>query len=372
MITNRRPGDGARPPLRGIVGWLVAFWISLSIVDAHKDWLAYRLAGQPITLVTSLVDQAPWWGVWVLLAPGVALLAWRFPPVGSRWKVRLPVHVVAGILVAGAQVLLSSLLFELRSGEIRWEPLYDRMVDFFGRFVLFNLVAYFGMVGAVAAWTYYRGMREREEEAVQLAVRASELERGMSEARLESLRRQLHPHFLFNSLNTVASLARMGETARVTSMLERLGNLLRLRLDDQPDEITLERELAWMDDYLAIERERFDDRLDIQTSVPRELRRALVPAMLLQPLVENAVRHGIASEDGCGWVEVQAYREESDIVLAVSDSGPVRRDRNRRRHGRRDCGLSDLGGDIINVARPGSRRIGRWLQLRWRVEQRLS
>lgn len=127
MIMHRRPGDGAHPPLRGVVGWMVAFWISLSIVDVHKDWLAYRLAGQPITLVTSLVDQVPWWGVWILLAPVVALLAWRFPPVGSRWKVRLPIQVVAGILVAGAQVLLSSLLFELRSGEIRWEPLSDRM-----------------------------------------------------------------------------------------------------------------------------------------------------------------------------------------------------------------------------------------------------
>jgi LytS/YehU family sensor histidine kinase len=199
---------------------------------------------------------------------------------------------------------------------------YREFVEFFDNFIMFDFIAYLGMVGGVAAWIYYRGMRHREREAVRLAVRSAELERAMSEARLDSLRRQLDPHFLFNSLNTVAGLARRGDVDRVTAMLERLGDLLRLRLDEgQGHEITLERELAWMTLYLAIERERFGDRLNVEAEVPTELHGALVPAMLLQPLVENAVRHGIASENG-GLLGLRVRKDGGRLVIIVTDSGP--------------------------------------------------
>ncbi|MGD8494844.1 MAG: histidine kinase [Gemmatimonadales bacterium] len=315
--------EAARPPLRLVTAWLTAFWVFLWIVDSNKDWVAVRLTGRNPSLLHNLVVQIPWWGAWWLLAPLVAYLAWRFPLTGPCWKIRLLWHVVAGIAVATLQVVISATLFEWRDRTVSLAGVYDRSVDYFNEYVMFGFIAYLGMIGFVAAWTYYRGMRDREREAVRLALRTSKLERAMTEARLEALRRQLHPHFLFNSLNTVAGLARRGETERVTNMLERLGDLLRLRLDDeQPDEITLERELEWMAHYFAIERERFGDRLDVRVTVPRSLQQALVPAMLLQPLVENAVRHGIGSEEERGSVEVSARRDGDRLVITVSDSGP--------------------------------------------------
>lgn len=323
MTTDTAKGADARPPLLLVAGSLVAFWVVLWLTDSYKDYLAARLAGQPVSLSYALCAQSPWWGAWALLAPVAALIAWWFPPAGPRWKVRLAGHCVTACVMGTAHLSLASTLFRWRAADLSGPAVYRHFVGLFTNYMTFDLVAYLGMVGVVAAWTYYRGMRDREGEAVRLAVRAAELERGMSEARLEALRRQLHPHFLFNTLNTVASLARRGEIERVTNMLERLGDLLRLRLhDDQPDEITLETELEWMDHYLAIERERFGDRLDVLTTVPRELRSALVPAMLLQPLVENAVRHGIAAEEGRGQVDVAACRDGERLVITVSDSGP--------------------------------------------------
>jgi LytS/YehU family sensor histidine kinase len=133
---------------------------------------------------------------------------------------------------------------------------------------------------------------------------------------------QLNPHFLFNALNAVAAQVRGGRPDAAVTMLGGLGDLLRYALESSDELLVpLWQELAFLDRYLEIERVRFEDRLEVRVHVPAELHDALVPALLLQPLVENAVRHGIAPRDASGRVEVEAHRDADDLVVAVRDDG---------------------------------------------------
>jgi LytS/YehU family sensor histidine kinase len=157
--------------------------------------------------------------------------------------------------------------------------------------------------------------RRRETMALELRAR-------LSEARLGALRRQLQPHFLYNVLNSIAMLARRGDNKAVVAVINQLGDLLRVVLDESPAELVpLREEVAFIERYLALEKVRFQDRLDIVIDVPQELAEERVPAFILQPLVENALRHGIGGVESGGTVTVRARREASHLVLEVADTG---------------------------------------------------
>lgn len=160
-----------------------------------------------------------------------------------------------------------------------------------------------------------------QQQARARALRASQLEARLAEAQLQALQRQLHPHFLFNTLHAIFTLVRLDPGA-AEQMIERLSELLRVTLaNTATQEVALAEELAYLDRYLAIEKVHFGDRLDVAVDVPLAIRDAAVPYLILQPLVENAVRHGLAPQRGHGTIAVVGGREGDDLVLSVSDSG---------------------------------------------------
>jgi LytS/YehU family sensor histidine kinase len=172
------------------------------------------------------------------------------------------------------------------------------------------------LLGCVHAFAYYVEARDREAQAARLHGQ-------LSEARLNALRMQLQPHFLFNSLNAILVLVRDQESTRAARMLELLSDMLRQVLrSDQSHETTLEEELSLIAQYLAIEQVRFSDRLQIRFEVPAELRLAIVPRFILQPLVENALRHGVAERSDSALIEIGAHQVGEELELWVRDDGP--------------------------------------------------
>ncbi len=181
--------------------------------------------------------------------------------------------------------------------------------------VPWSVVMYFTVLGCVYAFVYFDEARERE---VQAAVLGAQL----ADARLGALRMQLHPHFLFNSLNTVSVLVREEDTQGASRVLELLGDLLRtLVRPDRPHVVRLEEEARFIGEYLEIEGVRFPDRLSVEWSIEPSALDALVPDMLLQPLVENAVRHGVARREGPTRLEVAAHVQGGVLVIDVTDAG---------------------------------------------------
>ena len=189
-------------------------------------------------------------------------------------------------------------------------------------------------VGVCQAITNFRSSQERER-------RAAELEARLTSAKLQALRMQINPHFLFNTLNSIAALVYVNPRA-ADEMLGDLSELLRRSLDSMEEqEIPLAQELEFIGAYLSIEQKRFGDRLRVEQSVPDELRKALVPALILQPLVENAIRHGIEPRRGPGLISIEAKQEDKHLHLIVRDNGRGWPGADLNSSGRRGIGLAN-------------------------------
>jgi LytS/YehU family sensor histidine kinase len=185
---------------------------------------------------------------------------------------------------------------------------------FLGLRAALDVLVYWSLVGVCQAVTNFRSSQERER-------RAAELEARLTSAKLQALRMQINPHFLFNTLNSIATLVYVNPRA-ADEMLGELGELLRRSLDSMEEqEIPLAQELEFIGAYLSIEQKRFGERLRLEQSVPDELMKALVPALILQPLVENAIRHGIEPRRGPGLVSIEAKQEDKQLHLIVRDNG---------------------------------------------------
>ena len=229
------------------------------------------------------------------ITPIVYLFAKRFPFSPSRWKPAVAIHIAGALLLcfgwASLGIILGTLLDIFPAGG----PLSESLP----RWVLISLPSsvfiYFTVLGCIHAVAYFGEARNREAQASRLATQ-------LAEAHLGALRAQLHPHFLFNSLNTAAVLVREKRTEDASRMLELLSDVLRRVLQADEDHlVSLETELAFLRQYLAIEEVRFSDRLKIEWFIEPRAQKAQVPTFILQPIVENAIRHGIAklADSGC-------------------------------------------------------------------------
>jgi two-component system LytT family sensor kinase len=337
---------------------VVGFWLAFGLLESAKMVLSFRMRGEAVTWRASLAYNLPWWLVWAALTPAVvgACRALGLGPRRPSWP-RLAAHLPIGaaVCLVHLAVICAQTYVTAPGGRPRLGPVaYTiRMVD---SFFMLDLLTYAGIVIAYVAWQWYRRYGLEREASLRLRLRAAELERSLVEARLSALRMELNPHFLFNALNSVAGLVRRGEGERAVSVLADLGDLLRSTLDGgRRAEVPLGEELALVERYLAIEGVRFADRLRVSLDVAPEARAAAVPSMILQPLVENALRHGVGQVPGPARLSIAARREGDRLRLSVGDSGPGFGDREGPAPGGRDgIGLSNTRSRLETRYGPGA------------------
>jgi two-component system, LytTR family, sensor kinase len=257
------------------------------------------------------------WLLYGFLTPIVFHFARRYPLVSGTLVRRLPLHLAASWLMCAAWAAGGTVLRALiyPGDDVLTAGSY---IGWFFTSLPFGVAVYFAVLGIEHATRYFAEARERETAAMRLSAQ-------LSEARLGALRMQLNPHFLFNTLNATLVLVRDQDTATATRMLEQLSEVLRQVLrTDRPQEVRLAQEIEFLRQYLAIEQVRFSDRLRTVVRIAPEVENAAVPDFILQPLVENALRHGIASRTEGGSVTIEARREGDDLVIAVAnDGGPA-------------------------------------------------
>jgi len=284
------------------------FWTTIGLIFAlprlahHSDWQAI--------LLSSLSD---WWS-WGLLTPIIIVFDRRLSFASKQIVRRLLAHFASAPLVMVSYVYLSAALAAAMQAA-PWSRLADsRLVPDAMQGMTWNMLIYILILGV---WFAY----QNHHRYVIAELGIERLERNFSEARLNTLRMQLDPHFLFNALNTISSQV-TAEPKLARRMIEHLGDLLRLSLDPKSrNEISLTEELAFLEHYLAIQKIRFGDSLNIVTEISSDTKLAAVPSLILQPLVENAIRHGLSRRSRGGTVTIIAQRNEQMLNIRVLDDG---------------------------------------------------
>jgi two-component system, LytTR family, sensor kinase len=301
--------------------WIVSpsFWTALGLLCGLQIWISMITHGHQLARV--LVYQVLIWNAFFLLTPLISWLARRWPLLPPAPGAVLA-HVLAALVIGPVHSAWWSML-------LVWLRPYDGMGhdnfhDAFGSIVLsglsLQLCFYCGVLVADHAVEYYERFRDRE----RLAAR---LEASLSEARLHALELQIQPHFLFNTLNSISALVRIARHRDAVAMIAGLSDLLRYSLDHAGEQrVVLASELAIIERYLEIERLRFPDRMAFSIEADDEVRRVAVPTLLLQPLAENAIRHGIARDAGPGRIAIRAWRDAGRLRIEVWNTGGLRAD----------------------------------------------
>jgi len=302
---------------------ILAVATALGLFSSFQASQAIRLFDpKPEPFILLLGLNYGYWYTWALLAPIVLYLGRRFPFERGRWTRSIPVHLVAVLVVTFLHVLISRWLAghvtaafwdgPMSAPKLTWWQLVWR--EYFHSFD-WEMMTYWAIILFHYAAEYYGQAQDR-------TLRNAQLETRLAEAQLQALQRQLHPHFLFNTLNAISALMHRDVEA-ADQMLARLSDLLRMALDHPGvQEIPLKDELDFLEKYLEIEQARFGARLTVNFDIDPETLDALVPNLLLQPLVENSIRHAIAIRIEPGAIEVVARRMDDRLQLQVRDNGP--------------------------------------------------
>ena len=307
-----------------LYGLCFVVWVLVGLFFFSQDLTRKLASGEP----------TPWWhyliswligsSLLALLTPTVFWLARRFAFERRNWPVRLLQHLLLGIAFTLIQLGVEGILL----WGIGVFPAYMKTPVAAIIFLLIigfhqTFLTYWTLLGLQYAWQYYRRYQEREKEALRLELRASELQSQLTQAQLGALKMQLQPHFLFNTLNAITVLVRQRKSLEAEHTIAQFSDLLRLLLEDvDSQEIPLRRELTYLKLYLSIEQVRFHDRLRVEIVTDPTTLDANVPHMILQPIVENAIRHGIGRSSSAGHILIQASQEENGLQIVVKDDGP--------------------------------------------------
>jgi hypothetical protein len=297
------------------------FWLGLGLFFGSQGPFASVVLGRNASEWREVL--ASWvvhWLAWGLFFVPVSRLARRFPLAPFSWR-HLAVHLVAGPIVSTLQLAVMELgSYPIHAGTLDAAGYSRDLVSELGIHSHLNLLTYWVILGAVVTFDAFQ--RSRAEQ-----LRASRLAELLAQAELAALRMQLHPHFLFNSLHTAAELVHENPNAAEKSLLG-LADLLRRALHaGERGETTLAEELEFVDGYLDLERARLEGRLAVSYRVPEELLAARLPSLLLQPLVENAIRHGIAQRPQGGEIVLAAERLAGDRLRIDVDNDTAERPR---------------------------------------------
>lgn len=304
----------------------VLVWSIPGVAALSFYYLNQTVMAQPLNWSYALISTLPNWYIWAFLTPVIVKLSRSHPIDQDNWKqVLTTVHIPA--LVASMLVHSAVNLMLFRTTGLHEEvSLGLYRVHFFTR-IHANIFTYTAIVGLYSAWEYYRRYVSREAQTAALQIQ-------LAQANLRALKMQIHPHFLFNTLHSVAALVRKSENRLAVNMLGQLGQFLRLALENKgQQEIPLEQELDFLRRYLAIEQTRFGDRLRVEIEMDEELQGAYVPNLILQPIVENAIHHGISPSMDKGVIRIFARLKDEVVSMTVADNGPGLRNPERLQKG---------------------------------------
>jgi two-component system LytT family sensor kinase len=279
-------------------------------------------------------DATPWWHylvgwllgvyIWAFLTPIILLLGRKFPLERRNWLRRTALQLLLSAVFSVVELTLETALYSrlhlfptfVNNFRGSLAPLLIR--GFHG-----DILNYWIVLGVQWGVLYYRRYQERSREVLKFELRASELQSQLMSAQLNALKMQLQPHFLFNTLNAITVLVRQQRAKDAEQMLGHLSDLLRRVLEDiDTQEVSLRRELEYLQLYLAIEQVRFADRLRVEVSADPQVQEALMPQLILQPIVENAIRHGIGQSSSAGRILINASKSDGTLELRVQDDGP--------------------------------------------------
>jgi len=295
---------------------ILAIWTFIGLVFTFQGYFTSYRSERPMLFTESLYMQMSWAYLFALATPLVLFAAARLPIEKNNWVRSALLHIPISIILSGLVTALGRVIIWLRFGYPMGKPL---TMESMWRFVVSNFSEGIGIYLLIAlsyyAYSYYQRYREGR-------LRTLQLEAQLSHAQLQALKMQLHPHFLFNTLHAISALLNKDvEAAR--KMITRLGDFLRLTLENSgSQEVTLQQEMEFLRCYLEIERIRFQNRLVTRMDISPQSLEAKVPNLILQPIVENAIRHGIAPRSTTGLLEIEAKRLNGTLRIKVRDNGP--------------------------------------------------
>lgn len=301
------------------VRWIGTFfiWTAVGLFFASQALLWDRYVfGELITWERALTLNLTFYYIWGFFSPVVFWLGKKFRLERQSLFQSLIVHIPASALFTVIQLIAAETVFQtIRSSPLRLYDAFQAIQFSFAFNFHINLLTYWAILGISYGRDYYKKFQDRE-------LRATHLEAQLSQAQLQALKMQLHPHFFFNTLNTISSLMHK-DVQDADRVLARLGDLLRYSLRNVGvQEVTLKEELEFLQRYLEIEQIRFGERLKVYMMIDQSLSEAKVPNLILQPLVENAIRYAVGPRTSGGTIEISAERVNGNLKLSVKDNGP--------------------------------------------------
>lgn len=302
----------SRWPIR--LGLIWGVWTVMAFFFATQVYMLYYHEEKPVPFKRALFVEGLGCFLWALSTPFVLRLARRFRIERNNWRRRVPLHFAMGLGLISTMMTIDYVVYMFGTG--RPENLTAVHI---AQFLIYNvdrfLLTYWVIVLSSHAFNYYRSFRKGEINAAQLRTQ-------LAQAQLEALKMQLHPHFLFNTLHSISALLNQDVEAART-MISRLGDFLRMTLENAgTQEVPLQQEIEFLNGYLAIERIRFQDRLTTNVDIDPSVLDVSVPNLILQPIVENAMRHAIATTSNLGRIEITAVARNGMLRIQVKDNGP--------------------------------------------------
>lgn len=299
-------------------GFILFVCLLIGITFAVQQVIYANQRGYPLTWRDSFNEQIPFWIVWGLLAPVIFRFIQYVPLDRDRWLINVLKHVPASIIFSIIHLILYMLILAVLKEKDLMES-SKSMNTFIALITRLNFGMRMWSYLMLAAFAYAADFYQRYQEGT---MRTSQLETQLAQAQLQALKMQLNPHFLFNTLNSISALLHKNPDA-ADRMIARLGDFLRLTLRNSgTQEVTMQQELEFLKCYLDIERIRFQDRLTVEINVQPEATTAKVPNLILQPVIENAIRHGIVTHNEPGRIEISAYCVNGWLEMKVTDNGP--------------------------------------------------
>ena len=305
---------------RNLLSWAAGFGAAtlFTLVVATQNFVVLAQAGRPLPWLALAAGELPVWYSWVLLMPLIVRLTRRYPPLRQRGR-NFVIHVIIGLAATLLVITVTTFLRQWIPGMYPPGIPFHLVVlrTFLNSYIMFVPI-YAALVASVLAWSYQQDTQRRE-------LQQHRLEFELARSQLDALRMQIHPHFLFNTLHAISGLM-IDDVPAARKMIRRLSELLRVALEDAPDEVPLHDELQFLQQYVEIQQMRFAYRLTVTRDVEPAAHAVLVPRFLLQPLVENSIKHGVAAHRRSGVVQVTASVAGNVLAIEVADDGPGLRD----------------------------------------------